>query len=158
MRNAWHKASVVLFAVAVIAMGAAASAQGMSSEVTAFSAELSGDNVVPSVDTMASGWAVAVLRGSTLVVGGQYADLSSDLATDVRSGGHIHQAAPGENGGIVVELAPQGARAGTFSGVFELTGDQVQALQDGQLYVQVHTADNMPGEIRGQLAPMAGSM
>jgi hypothetical protein len=145
-------------AVAMIAIGGIASAQMMTSEVTVFTAELSGDSVVPSVSTMASGWAVAVLHGTTLVVGGQYADLGSDLATDVRGGGHIHQAAAGETGRIVVELAPVGARSGNFSGVFELTAEQVQALQDGLFYVQVHTADHKPGELRGHLMPVGESM
>lgn len=158
MRNAWSKLAVVVTAVAVIAIAGVASAQMTSSEVTVFKAELSGGDVVPSVSTMASGWAVAVLHGSTLVVGGQYADLGSDLASDVRGGGHIHQAAPGETGGIVVELAPMGARSGTFSGVFELTAEQVQALKDGMFYVQIHTADHKPGELRGHLEPVGDAM
>jgi Cu/Zn superoxide dismutase len=67
-------------------------------------------------------------------------DLSSTVIAS-----HIHQAPPGTPGPIIIPLPElQGTTAA-------LTADQVKALFDGGLYVNVHTANNPNGEIRGQI-------
>ncbi|AEB11626.1 CHRD domain-containing protein [Marinithermus hydrothermalis] len=115
------------------------------------SAELSPSQVVPEVMSNATGKVVAVLEGNLLVVGGTYEGLSSDVATRIRGGAHIHQAAAGENGPIAFELNVSGGTEGTFSGAFVLTDDQVAAFKNGEFYVQIHTEQYNPGELRGQL-------
>jgi hypothetical protein len=73
--------------------------------------------------------------------------------------GHIHQAPPGTAGGIVVTLPSIPAAAtGSASGTATLpSAGDVQALYNEGLYVNVHTAANMGGEIRGQIRPVKGS-
>ena len=84
---------------------------------------------------------------------------------------HIHLAPAGENGPVTVWLYPDGPPPqlieGRFNGVLatgtitddDLVGplagmtvaDLVQRLENGMGYVNVHTAQNPPGEIRGQI-------
>lgn len=138
---------LTLVLVAVLGMAQAQSSPNF------FNAELSGDNVVPAVETDASGYAVALLVGNTLHVGGSYSGLSTPVATAIRGGVHVHMAAPGENGPIAFDLSNTAGTNGTFQGEFELNDEQMQALMDGMLYVQLHTEMNNPGELRGTLMP-----
>jgi hypothetical protein len=141
-----------LILVAVLGMAQA------QDEPIYFTAQLSGDNVVPAVDTMATGQAMAILVDSTLYVGGTYTGLSTPVATQIRGGAHIHMGAEGENGPIVFELTIEGGTSGTFDGRFDLTEEQIDTLQNGQYYVQIHTEQHNPGELRGQLIPVAADM
>jgi hypothetical protein len=60
---------------------------------------------------------------------------------------HVHQGDPGVPGGILVSLD-----AATLTGTTTaLTDDQVTTLKAGGLYVNIHTATNGGGEIRGQI-------
>ena len=79
---------------------------------------------------------------------------------------HIHAGLPNENGPVVATLYGPTAPAGRFGGrlarEFLTEGDLVgpfagdfrgflAALENGELYVSVHTTANPSGEIRGQL-------
>jgi hypothetical protein len=67
---------------------------------------------------------------------------------------HLHRGAPGVAGPIEVALDHNSltSTTGTISGTTDvLTDAQLTALFDGGLYVNVHTADNGSGEIRGQV-------
>ena len=62
----------------------------------------------------------------------------------------IHVGAAGETGPVLVALcAPCSSRAGAV--VRNLTSEQATALRRGNLYVNVETAANPAGEIRGQV-------
>lgn len=125
-------------------------------EPDSFDFGLSGAQEVPSVDTTATGQGTATLEGNQLTVDGTFEGLSSDLLEVEGSSAHIHEAAVGENGPIVVNLdVTPGAdnRSGTFVGTFDLTDEQVSAFEDGRYYVNVHTDTFPGGEIRGQLVP-----
>jgi Cu/Zn superoxide dismutase len=62
---------------------------------------------------------------------------------------HIHGPAdPGANAGVVV---PFSAAASPISGTATLTAAQAAELAAGKYYVNVHTAANRGGEIRGQI-------
>jgi hypothetical protein len=62
---------------------------------------------------------------------------------------HFHAAEPGKNGGVVVPIA--GADKGSFEGSATLTDAQADELLAGKWYVNVHTAANKGGEVRGQV-------
>lgn len=156
-RHSQRRGVAALLAVALCALLSLAAAQTPDAQASVFSADLTSTNVVPPVHTAATGWVVAVLHGSTLQIDGAYGNLSSDLATNVRGGIHLHRGGPDENGAIVFELDHAGDRVGTFSGSFDLDQDQIQALQDGMFYIQIHSRSHPQGEIRGQLTPFTPS-
>ena len=66
---------------------------------------------------------------------------------------HIHQAATGSAGGVVLALC--GPCQSPMSGTGNLTQAALDALEAGDAYVNVHTPTNGAGEIRGQLATTA---
>jgi hypothetical protein len=62
---------------------------------------------------------------------------------------HIHGPAdPGANAGVVVPFADA---ASPITGTATLTDAQIAELRAGRYYVNLHTAANRGGEIRGQI-------
>ncbi|MDF1727093.1 MAG: ExeM/NucH family extracellular endonuclease [Sulfitobacter sp.] len=96
-----------------------------------------------------------------VTIEGSYDDLTSalapvggaDSAGNPESAIHLHLGEPGENGGILRNLAvtETDAASGTFAGTFTLTESEAAALLRGQTYVNLHTVDNPGGELRGQV-------
>lgn len=143
-------------------------AQGMSGSMMSYGAILRDRNVVPMApSTSARGAVGAVLVGDRLVVRGSFKNLSSGLrnyATDpvnppnpnITSAFHIHRGMATENGpfqyALAVTLDPDG-RGGMAMGEYTLTPEQMQALNSGMLYLDVHTTSNRAGELRGVLMP-----
>lgn len=87
-----------------------------------------------------------------------YQGLTGDI---VSPGAHIHgPAAAGSTAGVFVFLAggtsgnplPQ-PPSGVLTGSAILTDTQEQWVLDGLAYVNIHTAQNGAGEIRGQVVP-----
>jgi len=121
-----------------------------------FFAQLTGSQEHPPVATTAAGVGMFVLNE-------EQTELSYNVSTTGLSGpstaAHFHNAAAGVNGPIVRAITFTGE---TASGVWSST-DTVQALTPvllvellaGKLYVNVHTAANPNGEIRGQVLPNA---
>ena len=66
---------------------------------------------------------------------------------------HIHQAATGSAGAVVLALC--GPCQSPMSGTGNLPQAALDALEAGNAYVNVHTPTNGAGEIRGQLATTA---
>lgn len=64
---------------------------------------------------------------------------------------HIHEAAVGVNGPILIHLTESAAGSGVWSATAQLTGAQLTALRAGNLYFNVHTAVYPDGQIRGQI-------
>lgn len=143
-------------------------AQGMRS-FTAYVAPMMESNVVPNSpkNMPARGAVGAVLSGNRLVVRGSFKMLSSemrDYATDpvsppnsnITSAFHIHQGTQMENGpfqyALDVMLDDTG-RSGSAMGEYTLSQEQMQALADNRLYVDIHTTKNRGGELRGTLMP-----
>lgn len=132
-----------------------------------FTGTLSGDQLLTPVETDATGTVIAVLTGNELVVTGTYQDLTSPVNEQIVGGANVRLASAGEEGRVVpleadqatigvgslMALTTSGGRSGTFSGVFTLTDEQIEALADGLLYVQIHTIRNVGGEVRGQIGP-----
>lgn len=148
---------------------AALLAQGMMTQpMMTYVAVLSPQNVVPNAPrSYAQGAVGAVLSGDRLVVRASFRDLSSglrDYQTDpvnppnpnITSAFHIHRGSPSENGpfqyALEVMLRPTGM-GGDAQGDFTLTAEQIQALNDGMLYIDLHTTQNRGGELRGMLMP-----
>ncbi len=107
--------------------------------------KLSGGMEVPPVTTAATG-------AGTIVVGPDSAVSGSVTTTGIAGTmAHIHLAAVGKNGPVIIPLTKNGDSTWTVPAGAKLTGDQYRAFQAGELYVNVHSAANKGGEIRGQL-------
>jgi len=108
---------------------------------------LSGGEEVPPVTTKATG-------SGTIMIGNDGAVSGTVMTKDIAgTAGHIHEAAAGKNGGVIVPMTKSGDSDWTFAAGAKLTEAQMAALKAGNLYVNVHTAGNPGGEIRGQLKP-----
>jgi len=66
---------------------------------------------------------------------------------------HIHSGAPGQSGPPVVSLAKTSDDVWSVPAGAKLTDDQLASYQAGKLYINVHSAENKKGEIRGQITP-----
>ncbi len=143
-------------------------AQGMTrSSLQRFSATLSRGAVVgASPSGRATGVAGAVLAGDRLVVRGDFRNLAGPLRdytvdpTDppnpnITSAVHIHRGEPTANGPFqyALTVTMRGDRDGRFAGEYTLTPEQRQALESGNLYLDLHTTRNRAGELRGVLRP-----
>ncbi len=116
-------------------------------EVIDFKATLSAASEVPPKDSKGTGDALASLDTTTKKL--SYTVTYSGL-TGPASAGHIHgPAAAGTNAGVVVPFA---SPVTPIIGSVVLTDAQVADLEAGKYYVNIHTAANPGGEIRGQLA------
>jgi hypothetical protein len=134
---------------------------------TVFRALLEGANEVPPVVTDSSGSCFAVLNAAEteLALGCTYRGFEPVEPGPGAGAAHVHKAPVGVNGPIVFSLEPGldttafGAGDGSivFDGsiqsVWPLGADDVTDLESGNLYVNIHSADNPGGEIRGQLEP-----
>jgi hypothetical protein len=70
---------------------------------------------------------------------------------------HIHTGAMGKAGDVVVALCgPCGNASGSKSGTATISATLLKTIQKHGTYVNVHTAKNQGGEIRGQLVAKAG--
>jgi len=145
-------------------------AQGFSSgSMSSFVAIMSDSNIVPaSPNTTATGVVGAALAGNQLSVRGSFRKLTSELrdyATDpldppnpnITSGFHIHRGMSTENGPFQYALTvmeDETGLAGSAMGDYTLTPEQLDALENGMLYVDLHTTTNRAGELRAVLMPL----
>ena len=90
------------------------------------------------------GEVILTLNGNALSVEGNFSGMSS--ATTM---GHIHNGPPAQPGPVVHRLEVTAAPSGNISAELELTDEQVTALRNNELYVQIHSENNAPGELRG---------
>jgi hypothetical protein len=120
-----------------------------------YKADLSGTSEVPPNQSAGKGSATVTYDDSTKTVTwqGTFTGLSGPATA-----AHIHgPAEAGKNAGVIVPLSQQGTPfASPFQGSMKLADDKAAALASalsaGQAYVNIHTAANPGGELRGQLA------
>lgn len=107
---------------------------------------LAGDQEVPPVKSAGNGT-------GTIIIGADKSVSGSVLTTGIPgTAAHIHEAASGKNGPVIIPLTKNGDTYAVPAGA-KLTDAQFASFQAGTLYVNVHTAANPGGEIRGQLKP-----
>jgi hypothetical protein len=106
---------------------------------------LSGANEVPPVQTGAGGKAHVRVGGDGTV------EVKVNVSGMTPTAAHIHQGATGANGPVIVPLAKSGDTTFVSPPGFKMSEDHVKAYRAGNTYVNVHSAKNPGGEIRGQL-------
>ena len=119
---------------------------------TRFAASLTGSQEVPAVNTDARGSARVYLNPERTQVTVQ---VTTSGLTGPVTGAHIHSGIAGQNGDVVKALDIKGnvltATWRTNDNVSPLQAAQIDSLLNGGLYINVHTAANPNGEIRGQI-------
>jgi CHRD domain-containing protein len=140
----------LLAVLATVALAACANVQNVMPDWMpgsgATRVQLSGANEVPPVTTSGSG------SGSFRV--GPDGSVSGSVTTTGVPGmaAHIHQAAKGTIGPVIVPLTKNGDTYTAAAGA-KFTAAQLQAFKAGNTYVNVHTSEHKGGEVRGQLEP-----
>ncbi len=115
-----------------------------------FNATLSGAEEVPPTNSKGSGLATATLDSD----GTFHWDVAYGGLTGPVTAAHFHgPAAPGTNAGVVVNIGGQGL-ASPLQGAAHLTEVQAGDLVAGRWYINIHTAANPSGEVRGQVVPV----
>jgi hypothetical protein len=109
-------------------------------------ADMKASNEVPSNSSKGSGSITATYDDASKKLSwkGSVSGLSGPATA-----AHFHIGEAGKNGGVVIPIA--GADKGAFEGSATLTDAQAADMLAGKWYVNVHTAANKGGEIRGQL-------
>jgi len=138
--------SALLAAVFAVGFVTAASAATLQ-----FHATLNGKSEVPPNQTAGTGEALATLDTTSKVL--TYTVTFANL-TGPAAAAHFHgPAAAGANAGVAVAIGGKGPTI-PITGTATLTDAQITDLEAGMWYVNVHTAANPGGEIRGQVTPV----
>lgn len=158
MTSCWMKASIVAASLVGLMAGS------VSAQTFTLTAQLNGANETPAaLNTGAFGSATVTvdMRARTVTYRVDVFNLPSGVAAS-----HIHVGAAGTGGPVVVNFAPPVPASNdfAFSGTVKDTefllrpeqgirsaDDMFQAIIGGNAYVNVHSAVNPGGEIRGQL-------
>lgn len=119
--------------------------------VVTYKANLSAAAEVPPTQSAGKGAAAVNVDTTT---GAASWNVEYSGLTGPAAAAHIHcGAGPGANAGVAVPLAAGPNIPNPITGSGKMTPAQLAQLQAGQCYVNIHTAANKGGEIRGQLAP-----
>lgn len=108
---------------------------------------LSGANEVPAVTTSAKG-SGTITVGDDKIVSGSVTTSGIDATM-----AHIHEAPAGKNGPVIIPLEKKGDNEWAVPASAKLNDAQYKSYQDGNLYVNVHSAAHKGGELRDQLKP-----
>ena len=137
-----RKPWVVVSAVIVLFAGYAASVLSDEVKVT-----LSGNQEIPPVTTSALGTGTFTVGADKSVSGSvTVSGMSATVA-------HIHEAAAGTTGSIVIPLTKISDNVWAVPAGAKLTDAQYESYKAGNLYYNVHSAAYKSGEIRGQIKP-----
>jgi hypothetical protein len=115
-------------------------APSMAQQIT-----LSGASEVPPVTTTAAGTAMVTIGDDRSV------KASVTVTGMTATASHIHEGAAGANGPVIVPFTKTGDNTFGAADGAKLTDAQYASYKAGNLYVNVHSAKNPGGEVRGQL-------
>jgi CHRD domain len=134
--------------VLLAAVLSAAFVSAASAAIVNYTAKLSGRSEIPKTDSKGTGKLVATFDTQTKVF--KYT-LAFDGLSGPATAAHIHGPATVKaSAGVVAPLGEKNPGS-PVTGSVTLTDDQAKMLSSATLYVNVHTAANPGGEIRGQI-------
>ena len=108
---------------------------------------LNGGEETPPVTTSASGSGTIKISKDGMVGGSVKTTGVDGIAA------HIHVGAPGQSGPPIITLVKTADGVWSVPPGSKLTEEQLASFKAGNLYVNVHSAEHKPGEIRAQLKP-----
>jgi len=126
---------------------------------TTFKANLTGAQEVPAVTTNATGTAVLTLTPA----GGLNFIVTANGLSGPIGGAHFHLGAAGTNGPIIRDITNSFSGGTTATGSWRntdtpaLVDSVIAAFMAGRIYINIHTAANPNGEIRGQVLMSSGT-
>lgn len=130
-----------------LTMACTSNAQTTPPVASVLTARLVGISEVPPVTSTGSGMLEATVNKQTMVM--SYTVSYAGL-TGAATAGHFHgPAALGVNAAVALPF--KGSLASPIKGEATLTATQLAQLMAGNWYVNLHTAANPGGEIRGQV-------
>lgn len=109
--------------------------------------ELTGAEETPAVTTSATGHGTIHIADDKSVTGSVKTQGIEGIAA------HIHVGAKGEAGPPIITLTKGADGTWTVPKGSKLTDEQWADFKSGKLYVNVHSEQHKPGEIRAQLNP-----
>lgn len=158
-------ASILALAISLTVLVSVSIVEQIHAAKYPYKAQLSGQDEVPAVETSATGEAeFTIPANDTMKFRVNVTGITNASAA------HIHMGKAGENGDVIVDLlnAPESKGKDTAYGTIfrgnlsdsSLKGpmqgktldDLTAAMESGDTYVNVHTAEHKDGEIRGQLS------
>jgi hypothetical protein len=118
---------------------------GIAAHAADVAVKLTGDQEVPPVTSAATGLGTIVVKNDKTVSGSiKTTGIDGTVA-------HIHLAEPGKNGPPIITLTKTADNTWSVPEGAKLSDDQYKSFKDGNLYVNVHSAEHKGGEIRTQL-------
>jgi len=131
----------------LLAITAAVTINVASVKAEEITIKLTGAEETPPVATSASGTAHITILKDKAVTGKVETTGIEGIAA------HIHLGAPGQAGPPIITLTKAASGEWTVPADSKLTDEQFASFKAGNLYINVHSAEHKPGEIRGQLKP-----
>jgi len=141
MKTDFVRARAVLLAAIVLALGAEAA---VANDVKV---SLTGSEETPPVTTSATGTGTLKIAKDKSVSGAIKTSGIEGTAA------HIHVGAPGRSGPPIITLVKGADGTWSVPPDSKLTEEQFASFKSGNLYVNIHSAEHKPGEIRAQLKP-----
>jgi len=142
-------AFAVVAVVASVGLTACLQQQAAAPATITFKAHLTNKDEVPPTAGAGTGDGTVVLNTATNEITW---NVTFSGLTGPAIAAHIHgPGAPGTNASVLVGFDPPKAPAGEIKGSNVILAKQVEDLKAGKWYVNIHTAANKGGEIRGQL-------
>ncbi len=132
--------------------------QVMGDATAYFHTNLSGWHEVQPIISSAYGAAtIEYMSNGNIMVSGGFADLSSEVASDIAGGGHLHTGSVDANGGVAIPVSitlGESDTSGTFAAsenMFSLSSEQQAELFSEGMYLNIHSTGYTSGELRGQV-------
>jgi hypothetical protein len=156
-------ALVAILVGGVVIPGLPFSSSALAQEQQTFTIQLSSLEEVPPTDSQATGMAQFDVMGEDSI---SYTVNATDI--QAVTAGHIHSGHLGENGPVTLfnyDSPQDGVLEGGTITADNLEGpiagsqlpNLIDAMNNGQTYVNIHTEQNPDGEIRGQIVTVSGT-